>query len=177
MNFLLIFLSIVIFGIIPLVFIIKILWYMYPYFFWGGIDVPTTEEKIEKMVKFLEINPGQSAIDLGAGEGRILIALARAGAVAYGCEVNPLLVAKARKNIKKAGLEGRAFVYCKNFWRQDLKDFDAVAVFPMAHMMRRLEEKFEKELRPGAKVVSNYFMLPTWKPDRAEDNVYLYIKR
>ena len=79
--------------------------------------------------------------------------------------------------IKKAGYEKRAFVYHKNLWKQDLKNFDSVVFFGMKHMMKKLEYKFEKELKPGTKVVSKYFMLPTWEVDVAVDDVYLYIKK
>ena len=168
---------VIIFGILALFIFIKIWGYLYPLLFWGGIDVPTTNGKIEKMVQLLEIKPGQTVVDLGAGEGRLMIALAKAGAVAYGYEINPLLVAHAKNNIKQAGLENKAFVFLKNLWNQDLKNFDAVVVYPMGHMMNKLEKKFEKELKPGTKIVLNYFTLPTWKPYRAESNVYLYIKR
>lgn len=175
--FLLVVLLIIFAVIIPLVFFIKILGYIYPYFFWGGINVPSTNEKIEKMVELLAAKPGQKVVDLGAGDGRLLIALAKSGARAYGYEINPLLVSRAQKNIRKAGLEDMAFIYIKNMWKVDLKDFDAVVVYPMKHIMKRLEEKFDKELKPGARVVSNYFKLPNWVPDVSEDNVYLYVKR
>lgn len=62
-------------------------------------------------------------------------------------------------------------------WTIDLKDFDAVAIYPMEHIMKRLEKKFEKELKPGAKIVSNYFLLPTWKPDSTDGDVRLYVKK
>jgi cyclopropane fatty-acyl-phospholipid synthase-like methyltransferase len=167
----------IIFVVIPLVFFVKIFGYMYTYFFWGAIYVPTEKERVKKMVEFLEIKPSQAVVDLGAGDGRLLIALAKAGAKAYGYEVDPFLVTSARKNIKQAGLEGKAFIYCKNLWSQDLNNFDAVVVFGMRHMMKRLEKKFERELKPGAKIVSNYFTLPTWRPSREEDKIYLYIKK
>jgi ribosomal protein L11 methylase PrmA len=166
----------IIFAAVAAFFCIKIFKYVYPYLFWGAIYVPTTRERVEKMVEFLETKPGQLAVDLGAGDGRLVIALANAGAVAQGYEINPFLVSLATENIKKAGLEGKAFVYYKNLWRQDLKNFDAVVVFPMSHMMRKLENKFEKELKPGARIVSNYFALPTWQPEKQEENIYLYIK-
>lgn len=150
---------------------------MYTYFFWGAIYVPTEEERVKKMVEFLEVKPGQLIVDLGAGDGRLLIALAKAGAIAYGYEVNPLLVKKARKSIKEAGLENKAFIYRKNLWNQDLYEFDAVVVFGMKHMMKKLENKFKKELKPGVKIVSNYFTLPTWRPSREENKIYLYINR
>ena len=160
-----------------MVFIIKIWGYVYPFLFWGAIYVPTSEEEVEKMVKLLGIKPGQKVIDLGAGDARLLIALAKAGAYSYGYEINPFLVMRAIKNIQKAGLGDRAFIYWKSMWSQDLKDFDAVVVYGMEHIMKKLEKKFEKELKPGAKIVSNYFALPTWKPERAEDNIYLYTKK
>ena len=175
MYFLLVLLLIV-FVIIFLVLFIKIIGYLYPYFFWGAIYVPTSNEKVEKMVNLLDIKPGQLAADLGAGDGRLVIALAKAGAKAYGYEINPFLVSLAKKNIKKAGLEDKAFVYLKSLWSQNLRGFDAVAVYGMRHMMGKLEKKFESELKPGAKIASNYFVLPTWKPDKIADKVYFYTK-
>ena len=80
---------------------------MYTYFFWGAIYVPTEKERVKKMVEFLKIKPGQAVVDLGAGDGRLLIALAKAGAKAYGYEVDPFLVTSARENIKQAGLRGQ----------------------------------------------------------------------
>jgi len=181
MGFYLVFLSVlflvIIFAAIPIVFLVKIWGYVYPYLFWGAIYVPTTKERVEKMVKLLGVKSGQTVVDLGAGDGRLLIALAKNGAKAYGYEINPLLVSRARENIKEAGLDGSAFIYCKSFWSQDLKDFDAVVVFGMRHMMKKLENKFERELKPGAKIVSNYFTLPTWLPAKEEDKIYVYTKK
>lgn len=177
MNFFLIPLLLIVFAVIALIFLVKIWGYLYPLLFWGAIYVPTTDEKIKKMVEFLDVRPGQKIADLGAGDGRLLIALAKAGAEAHGYEVDPFLFPLARKNIKEAGLDGKAFIYLKSLWRQNLKDFDSVAVFGMKHMMKRLEKKFERELRPGAEIVSNYFTLPSWKPEREEDQIYLYIKK
>lgn len=163
--------------VVLLVFITKIWGYLYPFLFWGAVDVPTPEAKVVKIVKLLGAKPDQAVVDLGAGEGRLLIALAKTGVKAYGYEINPLLVLRAKKKIKQAGLEGRAFIYWKSMWNVGLNDFDAVVIYPMGHIMKKLEEKFDKELRPGTKVVSNYFTLPTWKPDKAEDKIYLYIKK
>ena len=180
MDFFLVFFAFyffIILVVIPLVFFIKIWGYLYPLLFWGAIYVPTTEERVEKMVKLLEVKPGQTAVDLGAGDGRLVIALAETGIEAHGYEIKPFLVLRAQKNIKKAGLENKAFVHLKNLWKEDLKGFDIVVLYAMAHMMKKIEKKFEKELKPGAKIVSNFFTLPTWKPDKVEDNIYLYIKK
>jgi len=160
-----------------IVFLFKIIGYAYTYFFWGAINVPTTEKRVVQMISFLDLNPSGKAVDLGAGDGRLIIALARAGVEAHGYEINPFLVSLARKNIREAGLENKAFMHLKNLWQKDLGEFDIVVLYGMKHMMGKLEKKFEKELKPGAKIVSNYFVLPTWKPERAEDSIYLYIKK
>lgn len=159
------------------VFVFKTWGGLYPILFWGAVDVPTKQENVEKMIKLLGAQPGQSVVDLGSGEGRLVIALAKKGVKAYGYEINPILVSRSTKKIKESGLEGKAFVYCKNMWSVDLKNFDGVVIYPMKHIMKRFEEKFQAELKPGAKVVSNYFTLPTWKPDMVDGKIYLYIKK
>ena len=167
----------VVFGAIALVFLKKIWGSAYSYFFWGAINIPTTEKRVEQMIGFLNLDSIKKAADLGSGDGRLVIALARAGVEAHGYEINPFLVLLARKNIKKAGLENKAFVYFKNFWLEDLGKFDAVIVYGMKHMMKKMEKKFEKELRPGTQIVSNYFALPTWHLDKENERIYLYVKK
>jgi len=164
------------FAIILFLFCKKFWGLIYPFLFWGAIYVPTKPERVEKMIEFLDIKPGQMIADLGAGDGRLLIAAANKGAKAYGYEINPILVSAARKNIRKAGVEDKALIFCKNLWHQDLRDFDSVVVYGMGHMMGGLEKKFNKELKHGAKVVSNYFVFPKWKPEHHKDKIYFYIK-
>lgn len=166
-----------IFLIIAVVFFLKILWYAYAYFFWGAIYVPTTEKRVGQMLSLLDVKSGEKAADLGAGDGRLVIALAKAGAEAHGYEINPLLVLLARKNIKKAGLEGKAFMHFKNLWREDLGKFNIIVLYGMRHMMGKLEKKLKRELKPGSRVVSNYFTFSKWKSAKAEDNIYLYVGR
>ena len=158
-------------------FLAKLWGFVYPFLFWGGVYVPTLTDRVEKIIRYLDIKPGDKIVDLGSGDGRLLIAAARAGAKAFGYEICPRLAGIARKKIREAGLENKAFVFRKNLWRQDLGEFDSVVVYGMRHMMKGLEEKFEKELKPGAKVVSNYFALPNWKPESSEDNIYFYVKK
>lgn len=145
-----------------------------PLFFKGAIYVPTSKGKIKKIVELADIKPGDKAVDLGSGDGRVVMALARAGANAYGYEVNPVLVNRSRKRIKKAGLQNKAHVKWKNFWEADLSGFDLVVIYGMSHVMKRLEKKLERELRKGAKVAAVIFELPSWAPEKKEENIYLY---
>jgi len=145
-------------------------------FFWGAVYLPTKKEAMEEMIALANIKPGEKAVDLGAGDGRVVVCLAKAGLEAHGYEINPVLVLLAKINIRKAGLRGKAFIHFKNFWQEDLSRFDVVAVFGIGHIMDKLEKKLDKELRKGARVVSNSFSFPNWKPSKKEKGVFLYEK-
>lgn len=174
--FLFLLLVIVCTAVIVVLFLFKAIGFAYSYFFTGAVNVPSTEEKIKQMMSFVDFKPGIKAVDLGAGDGRLIIALAEKGIEAHGYEINPFLVSAANKKIKEAGLDHKAFMHSGNLWKVNLKDFDLVMLYGMSHMMAKLEEKFDRELKSGAIVISNHFILPTWKPSRVEDGIYLYIK-
>lgn len=140
----------------------------------GAPFVPTRPEITEEMIRLLEIRPGEKAVDLGSGDGRLVVALARAGAEAHGYEINPLLVWWSRSTIRKLGLRGRAFIHRKSFWGADLSGFNLVTLYGISYIMKGLEQKLQKELRPNARVVSNAFPFPGWPYERKQGPVYLY---
>lgn len=140
----------------------------------GAPFVPSEMKTVEKMVEIANIKPGERVVDLGSGEGRMLIAVAKKGVEAHGYEINPLLVWWARRNIKNAGLQGKAFVHWKSFWGIDYASFDVVLLFGIFYIMRRLEKKLRKELKPGARVISNAFTFPSWVSEKSESGVHLY---
>lgn len=138
--------------------------------------VPSAQDRLDTMIELSEVKTGQKSVDLGSGDGRVVIAMAKAGAEAHGYEVNPKLVAEAQKNITEEGLEGKAFIHEMNFWDGDLSDFDVISVYGITSIMDRLEKKCQSELKSGAKVVSNYFTFPDWQPAVVKEKVYLYKK-
>jgi ribosomal protein L11 methylase PrmA len=119
---------------------------------------------------------GKRAVDLGSGDGRIVIALARSGFEAHGFELNPLLVAYSRRKIRQAMLQDCAFIHQKSYWDENLSSFDVVVVFGISYIMKKLEKKLVQELRPGSLVASNYFSFPDWKPVHTEHNLLVYKK-
>ncbi len=145
-------------------------------FFFGAPFAVTTPSKVKKMIKLAEIKSGEKVVDLGSGDGRIVMALARAGALAYGYEINPFLAGLARRKIKKAGLQARAEIRQKSYWRDNMGNFDKVVLFGVPYMMSRLEKKLKHELKPGAIVVSNKFKFSDWQPLKQEDNIFIYKK-
>lgn len=143
----------------------------------GAPYAPTKPKAIKIMLKALAINADDKSIDIGSGDGRLVIALAQAGAEAHGYEINPLLVWWSRVKIKRAGLENKAFIHQQSFWKTNFGDYSIVTVFGMTHIMKELSEKFQKELPVNAKIAANTFTLPNWKPDFEHKGIYIYTKR
>jgi ribosomal protein L11 methylase PrmA len=138
--------------------------------------VGTPEEKIETILKFTQVKPGQKSVDLGAGDGRVVIAMAKAGAIATGFEIQQKYVRRAKMNIAHARLTDRASVSETDFWQKNLSGYDIVTIYGMAVIMKRVAEKLLKELKPGTRVISNGFPLPGWKIEKEADHVYLHIQ-
>ena len=139
----------------------------------GPFYVPTKRNYVPHIVNFLALRRWEKAVDLGSGNGRLLIALAEAGAEAHGYEHNPLLVWRSRYNIKRAGLKGKAFVHTANFWNVDVSVFDAVVIYGMPYIMPKLEEKLRRELRPGARRRA-FVPVPELGAGSVAQAVYLY---
>jgi len=142
---------------------------------WRGAPfVPTKKEAVKQMVICAKVTPGCKALDIGSGDGRIVIALAQAGAEAHGIDNNPLLIWWSRIAIKDLGLEGKAFIHWGDFWKMDMSSFDVVTLFGVTQIMKPLKKKLERELKPGARVISNGFRFPDWTPTEVQHTVIAY---
>jgi len=131
---------------------------------WRGVPyVPTSRKRIEAMLEMSKVKPGEYVVDLGSGDGRIVIAFARHGAHVDGYELNPTLVFLARLRIWCIGYSSQANIHMRNYWHVDLSRFDIVTIFGFPPMMDAIRKKFERELRPGTRILSNSFQLPGWK--------------
>ncbi len=143
----------------------------------GAIYYPSSDKQIATILELAHLNKRQKAIDIGSGDGRIPFALARAGAQAYGYEINPILVFWSNWQARLLPKHLRPIFKWKNMWTSDFSDYDVVTLFGMTYIMKDLEKKLMTELKPGAKVICNSFPFPNWKPEKALDEVYLYIKK
>ncbi len=142
---------------------------------WGGAPyVPSRSTSVEKMMTLANIQAGEKAADLGSGDGRVVIAMAQQGAEAHGFENNPVLVFVARRNIRKAGLTGKAFIHWKNFWNADFSNFNVISVYAMPYIMGRLHRKMKREMKHGSRIISNAFEFKHEIPIKKEKGVYLY---
>lgn len=142
--------------------------------FWGAPYVPSRSKSVENMMNIGKIGPGQKVADLGSGDGRVVIAMARLGAEAHGYDNDPFLILLARRNIRRAGLTDKAFIHWKNLWKTDLSSFDAITVYGIPYMMKPLKDKIQKEMKPGSRIISNAFRFPEWQPETTHEGIYLY---
>lgn len=146
-----------------------------PLFARGAPYVPSGRKTIERMLDLATLKAGERMLDIGSGDGRIVIAAARRGTAAHGVELNPWLVWWSRLQARMWGLSSKAAFTCGNLWSFDTSDFDVVTVYGLSPIMRRLGEKLSRELKPGARVVSHGFRFPDWQAVQEVDGVYLYI--
>lgn len=109
--------------------------------------VPATSKQIENVVKLLQHRRG-SLVDIGSGDGRIVIAAAKEGFPAVGYELNPWLVWYSRYRAWREGVHGSAKFYISDLWK-----------------MPQLEKKLELELEDDARVIACRFPFPHWTPD------------
>ncbi len=155
--------------------------------FFGAPFQPTSDKALKLMIELsgLEKLPKNKKIklaDLGSGNGKIIIAFAKLNpnVEAHGFEINPLLAWISGMRIKKNGLEKRAFVHTKNYWKQNFKDFDIITSFQINYAMPGLEKKLQKELKQKSKVISDTWKFPHWKPKEKISyglgDVMLYVK-
>lgn len=142
----------------------------------GAPYVRSAPERVENMMKIMDFKKVKKMVDLGSGDGTIMFEFAKRGVESHGYEINPFLVWGTRKEIKKLGLEKKAYVHWKNFWFMDFKktDFDLITIYGIPWIMGMLGKKLKRELKPGTKIISNYFTFPGWKPVKKNKDVLLY---
>lgn len=139
--------------------------------------VPATSQQIQNVLQALKGRSG-SLIDLGSGDGRIVLAAAKAGFKADGIELNPWLVWYSRVRSLVTGVSSQTTFFRHNLWSYNLKKYNNVVIFGVDEMMQDIEKKFESELQKDCVIVACRFPLPNMHPVRSIgegiDTVWLY---
>lgn len=131
--------------------------------------VTTPPEVVERMLALAGTTPADFVVDLGSGDGRIVIAAAKKfGAKALGLELDPKLVALSRENARAEGVAGRAEFRVQDVLRADFSSATVVTVYLLPWLMAQLSPMFLDGLKPGSRIVTHAFVFPSWKPDRIE---------
>lgn len=141
----------------------------------GAPFVPSASPVAAKMVELARIKNRARVYDLGSGDGRILLLAAQRGAHATGLEINPWLVLYTNLRFGFKKHPGTVWARWRNFWRADYRDADIVFVYLLPWHMNKLADKLKRELKPGALVVTNSFIMPGWKQVRQDASLHVYV--
>ena len=138
----------------------------------GAPFLPILRPKMVIALDLINLKPGQTLLELGSGDGRVLKAAAERGLKAVGYELNPLLVIyskivcwRYRKQVK---------IHWGNYWHKTWPPADGVFVFLLQPYMEKLDAKIKADCKKGTKLVSFAFTIDSRKPDKSQDGLYLY---
>jgi len=133
-----------------------------------GKDVgwlPTEDALVEVMLAMAGVTPEDYVVDLGSGDGRMVIGAAKLGARALGVEYNPDLVAVARRNAVREGVGDRVEFIQADLFEVDFSKATVVTLFLRSDLNLKLRPKI-LDMKPGVRVVSNSFTMADWVPDQ-----------
>jgi SAM-dependent methyltransferase len=126
--------------------------------------VPTPPALVERMLDLAKVVADDTVIDLGSGDGRLVITAAKRGAKALGIEYDAKLVAYAEAAALKAGVAERAQFIQADLFATDISRATVVTLFLGADLNRRLLPTL-LGLKPGTRIVSNTHAVGDWPPD------------
>lgn len=147
--------------------------------------VPTPMEVVREMLRVAGLKPGETVLDLGCGDGRVLVVAAKEfGARAIGIELRTDLVSKAALNAIKEGVRDKILIIHGNFFELRLPPADVIFLYLLTSVNERLRPKLEREAKPGTRIVSHDFEVVGWKPNRIVEfrdgsrshRIYLYVR-
>jgi SAM-dependent methyltransferase len=135
----------------------------------GAPYLPTLEKQGRAALDLLNLQPGETLLELGSGDGKVLVLAARAGLNVVGVELNPFLVAVSWLRTLRYRRQVR--IIWGDFWRVDWPECDGVFTFLLDRFMVKLDTRMRQVRKP---LVSFAFQIPDRKADAVQAGVYLY---
>lgn len=138
----------------------------------GAPYLPTLAPQVTAALDLIDLQAGDHLLELGCGDGKVLIAAAERGMTVTGYELNPLLAFIAWARTRRYRDQVR--IICGNFWQITLPPTDGIFVFLLPKYMNRLDKKVMQEKQSKVKLVSFAFMIPGKPIAKEQAGVYLY---
>ena len=139
-----------------------------PYTGQSGKDVvwvPTPQALVDTMLAMAKVTSADYVIDLGSGDGRLVITAAKRGATALGIEYNPNMVEYARRAAIKEGVNAKATFENADIFESNFSKATVITLFLMSDLNLRLRPTI-LDMKPGTRIVSNTFNMSEWEPDQ-----------
>ena len=130
--------------------------------------VTTPESVVDEMLLLARVGPDDFVVDLGSGDGRVVIAAvskfnARGG---FGVDIDESLVSYSNAKAQAAGVADRAKFYLRDMFKTDIREASVVTVYLLPRGMNKLRSKLLAELKPGTRVVAHDYQFQAWPVDR-----------
>jgi hypothetical protein len=131
--------------------------------------VPTPQAVVDKMLDMAQVKAGDTVIDLGSGDGRIMITAARRhGAQGFGVEIDPRLVRRSNEEARRLGIADRVKFLRQDLFNTDFHEANVLTLYLLPDVNIALRPKILAELKPGTRVVSHDYDMREWRPDAEE---------
>ena len=141
----------------------------------GAPYVPTLKPQVKAALELAGLKPGQTMLELGCGDGKVLVAAAKQGINTVGYELNPLLAAIAWARTRRYRKQVR--IIWGDFWRAEWPPAEAIFTFLLPKYMKKLDKKVMRYGHTPVKLVSFAFTIPGKRPAKEKHGVYLYTYR
>lgn len=138
----------------------------------GAPYLPTLQLQLAAALELADLQPGQTLLELGCGDGKVLVAAARRGWRAVGYELNPLLVLICR--VRTWRYRDRVQIRWGNFLQAEWPEADAIFIFGLPRIMPRVDTKLSRSAGRPTKLISFAFPIPGREVSGQRDGVYLY---
>ncbi len=138
----------------------------------GAPYLPTLKKQINVSLELADLEKGQTLLELGCGDGRVLIAAAHLGLNAIGYELNPFLAFVAWARTRRYRRQVKIVI--GNYWTKKWPQTDAIFVFLIDKYMKKLDNKCMQYPYKPLKLVSFAFQIPDKTPVQQKDGIYLY---
>lgn len=138
----------------------------------GAPYLPTLSAQVTTALELADLSAGQTLLELGCGDGRVLIAAARQGIKGVGYELNPILALIAW--LRTLRYRSQIKIIWGNFWQGSWPPSEAIFVFLLPRYMSKLDKKCIRYNHKPIKLVSFAFEIPGKKPLKQQAGLYLY---
>jgi hypothetical protein len=132
-----------------------------------SLFVPSAQPTVERLVKLARIQDNDVVVDLGSGDGRIVLTAARDNPKmrGWGVDINESLVRQSNLAAQKQGVSDRVQFHHRNVFDADIRDVTVINMWLFPELMRLLRPKILAEARPGTRVLTHLFDMGSWQAD------------